>query len=267
MDFFLKEKSDGKIMIFNYVFLRYGDKKNYTFYMRPIFYDTETTGLQSCKDKIIEIAAYDPQNSKTFSTLINPQMPISQEATSIHNITDEMIKNSPSFAEIAPNFTEFCSGKVVLIAHNNDNFDKLFLEEEFKRNNLTMPSYLFFDTLKWARKYRSDLPKHSLQYLREVYEIPPNQAHRALDDVMILYEVYKCMINDLSIEKAFELLHQRKNEAIKFMPFGKYEGQPLQKIPKNYLLWLMKQGFFDKKENIELKDSFEKLGLLQGLQI
>ena len=94
-----------------------------------------------------------------------------------------MVKEAPLFKEVGPQFIEFCSGDVILIAHNNDAFDKLFLEAEFSRAGLPMPHWIFIDTLKWSRKYRTDLPRHSLQFLREAYGIEANQAHRALDDV------------------------------------------------------------------------------------
>jgi len=230
--------------------------------MRPIYYDTETTGLKSDSDRIIELAAYDPENNKSFCSLINPQIPIPKESAAIHNITDDMVKYEPTFKIVGEKFSKFCSGDVILIAHNNDNFDKLFVEEEYKRNNLSLPSWKYLDTLKWARKYRNDLPKHSLQYLREVYGIPPNQAHRALDDAIILYKVFSCMIDDLPIGKVFQLLNQSKKTPFQLMPFGKYQGQPLQNVPKSYISWLSKNGAFDKRENQDLKDSLKKIGLI-----
>src|SRR5262245_54565382 len=95
--------------------------------LRPIFYDTETTGIKPDKDRVIEIAAFDPINNRTFEKLINPGIPISPDATAVHNITNEMVSNCPSFVEIGNEFIEFCAGEVVLIAHNNDSFDLHFL--------------------------------------------------------------------------------------------------------------------------------------------
>ena len=68
---------------------------------RPIFYDTETTGIRPDKDCIIEIAAYDSKQRKTFHSLINPKRPIPQDATAIHHITDDMVKDAPPFSEVA----------------------------------------------------------------------------------------------------------------------------------------------------------------------
>ena len=64
-----------------------------------------------------------------------------------------------------------------------------------------MPDWKFIDSLKWSRKYRTDLPRHNLQYLREVYQIPANQAHRALDDVFVLQQIFSKMILDLPLPK------------------------------------------------------------------
>ncbi|MCI0381611.1 MAG: DUF3820 family protein [Chlamydiae bacterium] len=228
---------------------------------RAIYYDTETTGIKTDKDRIIEIAAFDPQKNQTFVQFINPGIPIPPDAIAIHKITDEMVANAPNFKEIGNAFANFCGEGAVLIAHNNDSFDKPFLEYEFKRSSLDFPtSWEYIDTLKWSRKYRPDLPKHTLQHLREIYQIPPNQAHRALDDVMILYRLFSLMIDDLPIEKVLKLLSEQPR--VHRMPFGKHRGRPLSEIPKDYVKWLDESGALKKGENQLLKKSFVDLGLL-----
>jgi DNA polymerase-3 subunit epsilon len=227
---------------------------------RPLFYDTETTGIKFESENIIELAAYDPVNKATFVQLINPGRPIPPEATAIHKITDEMVAKAPSFEQAALEFIKFCEGDVILIAHNNDTFDLPFMREEFKRCGIAMPSWRFLDSLKWARRYRPDLPRHTLQFLREMYEIPPNNAHRALDDVMVLYQVFSFLTDDISIDTAYNLLHRPKS--IQHMPFGKYQNVPIAKVPADYVNWLSKNGVFEKEENKELRLSFEKIGLL-----
>jgi DNA polymerase-3 subunit epsilon len=226
----------------------------------PIYYDTETTGVKFDKDRIIEIAAFDPTNNRTFCRFVNPGFPIPKEATAIHHITDEMVASSPSFKEAGEAFIDFCGKDAVLIAHNNDNFDKNFIEAEAQRNGLKFPDWKYIDTLKWARKYRPDLPRHALQVLREVYGIPPNQAHRALDDVIVLHSVFSQMIDDLSIEQVLQLLSGATK--LSRMPFGKHQGKSLSEVPKDYVSWLKQTGAFDKPENKQLKESFENLGLL-----
>ncbi len=228
--------------------------------MHAIYYDTETTGTRSDKDRIIEIAAYDPASERSFVQLIHPGMPIPPEASAIHGITDAMVEKAGSFKEVGQAFIDFCRPDAVLIAHNNDAFDKLFLENECRRAGLILPPWKYVDTLKWARKYRSDLPRHTLQNLREVYGIPPNQAHRALDDVMVLHRMFSQMADDLSIETILSLLQQ--TQKLTRMPFGKHQGKALAEVPRDYVRWMASSGAFDKAENKELRDTFQKLGLL-----
>lgn len=182
---------------------------------RPIFFDTETTGTYPNRDKIVEIAAYDPVRNKTFEALVHPGMSIPKEVIAIHKITDEMVADAPSFQEVAKRFLEFCDGDVALIAHNLDTFDLPFLQNEMKRADVKLPvNWLYIDSLKWARRYRKDLPRHALQYLRQVYGIAENQAHRALNDVMVLHDVYNFMVGDLSPEQVHRLLYRGATETV-----------------------------------------------------
>jgi DNA polymerase-3 subunit epsilon len=230
---------------------------------RAIYYDTETTGVKPGKDRIVEIAAFDPKEDRKLCTFTNPQMPIPPEASAITHITDDMVKDAPLIKEALIQFVEFCQGDVVLIAHNNDAFDKLFLEAEFERAGLEMPKWTFIDSLKWSRKYRTDLPRHSLQFLREAYGIEANQAHRALEDVYVLHKIFSRMVDDLEMETVLSLLSQ--STQLQRMPFGKHAGKLLSEIPKEYAKWLAKEGALEKKENAALKEVFEKMGYLAGV--
>ncbi|MBM3194452.1 MAG: DNA polymerase III subunit epsilon [Chlamydiae bacterium] len=218
---------------------------------RLIFYDTETTGVRPDKDRVIEIAAYDATLNKTFCSFVNPQVPIPAESSAICNITDDMVADAPLFGEVAKQFLEFCHGDVILVAHNNDAFDKIFLQEEFKRSGLILPGFRYIDSLKWARKYRKDLPRHGLQYLREAYGINANQAHRALDDVLVLAQIFLAMIDDLSVTDIMERL--AAPQEVSSMPFGKHRGTPLERLPKNYVEWLATSGALEKPDNLILK--------------
>lgn len=177
---------------------------------RPIFFDTETTGTNPKSDRVIELAAYDPVTGKSFEMLINPGMPIPHETISIHQITDSMVQDKPNFGVVAKEFLAFCEGDIALIGHNADSFDMPFLRNECGRHNLELPKdWLLIDSLKWSRRYRKDLPRHSLQFLRQTYGIASNQAHRALNDVMVLYEVFKAMTDDLTCEQIASLLNNK----------------------------------------------------------
>lgn len=230
--------------------------------LRAIYYDTETTGTNVKKDLIVEIAAYDPVNDTSFEELIDPGVPIPPGAAAIHGISDEMVKGKDSFLEVSKRFVEFCTGNVVLIAHNNDSFDRPILESEFERHGQVIPEYKYLDTLKWARRYRPDLPRHSLQHLREVYGFPANNAHRALDDVITLHRVFASMMDDLDIQQAYDLMSTSK--LVQIMPFGKYKGKPLQIVPADYVQWLHSSGALTKPENKDLLASFEKYGLINA---
>lgn len=173
--------------------------------LRPIFFDLETTGTRCDTDRIVEIAAFDSFQNTSFQTLVHPKVPIPKETTAIHGITDEMVQGAPFFAEAWERFVSFCSGRVLLIAHNGELFDIPFLRAECRRYNCSFPQgWSFVDSLKWSRKFRKDIPRHALQYLRELCKIPPNTAHRALDDVIILNQVFSLMVDDLTPD---EILH------------------------------------------------------------
>lgn len=236
---------------------------------RPIYFDIETTGLRPDQDRIVEIAAYCALSKESFTQLVNPKMTIPQEASRIHGITDEMVKSAPEFAEVGKSFCQFCQSEgtnPILIAHNGDGFDQHFIRAEFKRADLPMPKWQTLDTLKWARKYRPDLPRHSLQFLRQVYGVAENNAHRALDDVMVLFEVFSQMIDDLEMSATLQILQERPLVAAKLqaMPFGKHQGVVFEKVPKNYLRWLATSGALDKGENASLKARLTELNLLKN---
>jgi DNA polymerase-3 subunit epsilon len=175
---------------------------------RPIFFDTETTGTNPKQDRIIELAAYDADRKCSFEMLINPGISIPPETIMIHQITDSMVQDAPSFDHVAREFIKFCEGEVALIAHNGDGFDVPFFMNECRRHGVEVPTnWSYIDSLKWSRRYRRDLPRHSLQFLRQTYGITANQAHRALNDVMVLYEVFSAMTDDLSCEEIAVLLN------------------------------------------------------------
>ena len=98
-------------------------QKNYC-----IFYDFETTGLNQFHDDIIEYAfAYDNQE---ISSLINTKKEIIQKIEKITGISQEMVKNAPPMCDEITKILDFINqkyGNKFFIAHNNDGFDKLFL--------------------------------------------------------------------------------------------------------------------------------------------
>jgi len=101
-----------------------------------VFIKVQTTGLSLSKDRIVEMSFTKVDNvtgEKTTGTrLINPEMPISQEATNIHGITDEMVKSKPKFKDIAESVSKFLEG-CDFVGFNISKFDLRILSEEFNR--------------------------------------------------------------------------------------------------------------------------------------
>ena len=103
---------------------------------RPIiFFDLETTGIDTAKDRIVEISMVkiNPDGERTVKTRrINPGMHIPAEATAIHGITDDDVKECPSFAQIARSLAQFIEG-CDFGGFNSNRFDLPMLVEEFMR--------------------------------------------------------------------------------------------------------------------------------------
>ena len=103
---------------------------------RPIiFFDLETTGTDTSNDRIVEISMVKvaPDGEKTIKTRrINPEMPIPAEATAVHHITDEDVKDCPTFKQIAKSLKAFMEG-CDFGGFNSNRFDLPVLVEEFLR--------------------------------------------------------------------------------------------------------------------------------------
>ena len=103
---------------------------------RPIiFFDLETTGTDHAKDRIVEMALVKllPDGKKdNYIKRINPTIPISAEATSIHGITNEDVKDAPTFKQIAHHLYDWMKG-CDLGGYNSSKFDIPLLAEEFLR--------------------------------------------------------------------------------------------------------------------------------------
>jgi DNA polymerase-3 subunit epsilon len=103
---------------------------------RPIaFIDLETTGINLGTDRIVEIAIVklSPDGSKQVKRkLINPEMPIPPQSSEVHGITDEMVKDAPTFKQASNEIRQFLEG-CDLAGYNSNKFDIPLLVEEFLR--------------------------------------------------------------------------------------------------------------------------------------
>lgn len=93
---------------------------------RPIvFFDLETTGVNIVKDRIVEISylkVYPDGKEEQKAYRINPEMPIPAEATAVHHITDDDVKDKPTFRQFASQFAQIISG-CDLGGFNSNKFD------------------------------------------------------------------------------------------------------------------------------------------------
>ena len=160
-------------------------------------FDLETTGLSYRTEKITEIGAIKIKNGEiidTFETFVNPQKPIPYEVVKVTNITDDMVKDAPTIEQILPKFLEFI-GDSVLVAHNAD-FDIGFTKYNAEKLGYTLNN-TYIDTLRLAKEIFPDYKKYKLGIIAEKLGIKVEVAHRALDDVKTLVQVFNVMIEKL----------------------------------------------------------------------
>ena len=156
-----------------------------------IVLDTETTGLDFNRERIIEFAAVRLENGKIkdeFQTLINPNQHIRKSSMAIHHITEEMVADAPTEEEILPKILEFI-GDYPIVAHNAI-FDFSFLNEAKKRvmgEELTNPR---IDTQVMFKEIAPDLESHGLEALTNRFNVELNNHHRAMADTMGLALAY-----------------------------------------------------------------------------
>ena len=161
--------------------------------------DTETTGL--CPEeggKVCEVAVCVSKAGKPieeFSTLINPGMPMHPDVIAIHGITNEMVKNAPSFADIWPELSRILEGCVV-VAHNTD-FDLKFLRYECEQCGVKFPDLPVVDTLKLAKK-SGRFEKNRLGFIAEKLGISAAGWHRAMADTKMAEQILYYFLVELS---------------------------------------------------------------------
>lgn len=176
--------------------------------------DLETTGLDSRKDKIIEVALvrFDPVSfdiHEEYSTLINPGIHIPELNSSITNIYDKDVADAPKWPEVLQKISDFiwdCP-----IVWHNVYFDTGFLSENGIgiEDNLVLDTFLISNFLVlWEKSL-------SLEYLCKYFKIPLLWAHRALNDTKASIELFKKLvwrISEMSFEKK-QILHYILNKS------------------------------------------------------
>lgn len=164
--------------------------------IRSVLFDTETTGLDPRDShRVIEVAALELINDLptgvSFHRLIHPERDIPEDASRIHGMTLEHLKNAPVFKTIAQDMLDFMGHDEMLVAHNAP-FDFRFLNAELALCGLPVLSAdRMVDTLAMAKLRFPGMP-NSLDALcrRFGIDLSERTSHNALLDCKLLAEVY-----------------------------------------------------------------------------
>lgn len=250
-----------------------------------VFFDIESTGLSVVRDKIVQIALIklhkngDPPAE--FSTLVNPGIPISEEAMAVHGITPKDLANKPTFQQVAQKIWDFI-GNADLAGYNSNRFDVPMLMEEFDRVGME------FDISKRRLiDVQRIFYKMEPRTLKAAYRMycgkEMTDAHDALADVQATLEVFQGQLKayegvDLidedgnvvpaPIQNDMQVLHEFTNDLnfldatqkMRVQPdgtavfnFGKYNGQPVKEVltkDKNYYYWMIEKEFSSQVKQI-----------------
>src|SRR5258708_16447200 len=154
------------------------------------FVDLETTGGNPAYDRITEIGIVRVRNGELieeWSTLVNPECPISPYIEAFTGISSEMVANAPLFAVIAATAFARLRG-AVFIAHNA-RFDHAFLRSEFRKVGVTYsPEALC--TVKLSRRLFPEHVRHNLDAVMERHSLSCSARHRALGDARVLRDLW-----------------------------------------------------------------------------
>lgn len=157
--------------------------------------DVETTGLYAYKDRIIELSAIFYENYESiscFTTLINPQKPIPEDASDINGIYDEDVEDAPTIAEVSNSFLEFV-GNCPVVAYNAS-FDLKFLY--CSGIDLISAKNPLYDAYALARKAYRDQYSYKLPAVANSIGIYYN-AHSSLDDCYATGKVFEDAIDEI----------------------------------------------------------------------
>ncbi|SKA20521.1 DNA polymerase-3 subunit epsilon [Sediminibacterium ginsengisoli] len=230
---------------------------------RPIaFIDLETTGVNISTDRIIELAVVKimPDGSRQVKRkLINPLMPIPAGSSEIHGITDEMVKDAPSFKQVANEVKQFIDN-CDLAGYNSNRFDIPMLIEEFLRIGID------FSTdgrrLVDVQKVFHMMEQRTLSAAYKFYcQKNLDGAHSAEADATATWEVLEAQVERYpqignTVESIVKFTGEDdivdfarrfvKDKGVEVFNFGKHKGKPVVQVLKEepqYYDWMMKGDF------------------------
>jgi len=159
---------------------------------RFVAFDLETTGVAMHKDRIVEIAlvAWKKGSKKeTFSTLVNPGVPVSQRSTDIHGLTNTLLRNAPFFVSIKNQIKDFIMDSV-LIGFNVLSLDLSMLNKEIRLSG-EPPFYNYIiDVFSVSNRVFNPIHEKSLAGVAKKLDIASQGNHRALPDAETTMKIW-----------------------------------------------------------------------------
>jgi DNA polymerase-3 subunit epsilon len=228
-----------------------------------VFFDLETTGINITNDRVVEISylKVKPDGHEECRTRrVNPQIPIPGEATAIHGITDEDVKDCPTFKEIAKSLAAQIEG-CDLAGFNSNRFDIPMLAEEFLRAGVTIDlnkrKFIDVQTIFHKMEQRNLAAAYKFYCGKEF-----TNAHSAESDTRATYEVlmsqldrYPELENDIdalskfssfnhNVDFAGRMIYNENGDEV--INFGKHKGSLVKDVLKKdqgYYGWMMQGDF------------------------
>ena len=216
---------------------------------RPIvFFDLETTGVDTAKDRIVEISMVKvmPDGEQIVKTRkLNPGIHIPAEATAIHGITDEDVRDCPTFAQVAKSLEQFIRG-CDFGGFNSNRFDLPVLVEQ----RTLVAAYKFYcdKDLEDAHSAEADT--------LATYEVLMAQLERYPDLENDIDKLAEFSTRGEAADYAGRILFNEKGEEV--FGFGKYKGRPVAEVFRaepSYYAWMMNGDFplYTKKVITEIR--------------
>lgn len=184
---YLINVKEGKFLYYQY-YSNISDIANVT---RYVVIDTETTGLDYKKDRVIEIALLKYDKGKLigrYVSFINPKMKIPPEASAKNHITDNDVKNAPTYKMVCNDIADFINNEIV-VGHNVA-FDLNFITPIIKLSGKDV-TVKYIDTLAISRALDKYVENHKLQTLVSYFGILTDGAHRAASDALATANVFE----------------------------------------------------------------------------
>jgi DNA polymerase-3 subunit epsilon len=156
-------------------------------------FDTETTGLRRPAE-IVQFALIDYNRNIFINTLVKPVYPIPRDATAIHGITDEMVKNAPRWDEVKSQFLKVTTGEIVFSYNVVFDCQMMHLSDEAYRLPYTDYKAIsrYFCAMEWYAElygrwydYRRSFTWQKLTDAIQQSNLEVNNAHSALGDALM----------------------------------------------------------------------------------